>query len=275
MSSRAILPACRLAGRAFLWTTVGCAVFCSFAPVLVFGEGEFDAKAVMDRVYDQDHSRDATLRATLDVTGADGHSVKKRFTLRRLGSFGNGKVVLRFTDPAELRGVSLLSVDQPGQPPQQWIYTPATERVRGIAPRERSERFAGSDFSYEDIADHSLDDFTYQPLPAEDTMENRETYKILATPVTPDRSQYKYVYYWVAKDVPCILHAEMYGQDGRQVREMHASGLRKVSGIWGARRTEMRSILDGTKSILTIDEVHLNTGLDEAAFTPEAMETNK
>jgi hypothetical protein len=34
----------------------------------------------------------------------------------------------------------------------------------------------------------------------------------------------------------------------------------------------MRSILDGTKSVLTIDEVHLNTGLDAAMFTPEALE---
>jgi hypothetical protein len=31
-------------------------------------------------------------------------------------------------------------------------------------------------------------------------------------------------------------------------------------------------LLDGTKSVLTIDEAHLNTGLDSAAFTPESME---
>jgi len=236
---------------------------------------DFDAKAIMAGVYQQDTSRDATLRATLDVTDMDGHTARKKFQLLRLGSFGNGKILLRFTDPPELKGVTLLSVDQPGQPPQQWIYTPATERVRSVAPRERSERFAGSDFTYEDIADHSLDDFAYQPLDAEDTIENHATYKILATPVTPERSQYKYIYYWVAKDVPCILHAEMYGQDGRKVREMHAGGLRKVSGIWGARKTEMRSILEGTKSALTIDEIHLNTGLDGTAFTPEALEKNK
>ena len=64
----------------------------------------------------------------------------------------------------------------------------------------------------------------------------------------------------------------MYDQDGRKVREMHASGLRKESGIWGARKTEMRSVLEGTKSVLTIDEIHLNTGLDGALFTPEALE---
>jgi hypothetical protein len=245
-------------------------VFCASCAPAVFGET--DAKAIMAGVYQQDTSHDATLRATLEITDKDGHSGKKKFILSRVGSFGNGKTLVRFTDPAELRGVTLLSINQPGITDRQWIYTPATERVRSVAPRERSERFAGSDFTYEDIAERSLDDFTYQPLPDEDTIENHKTFKILATPVTPDRSQYKFIYFWVAQDVPCILHAEMYDQEGRKIREMHASGLRKASGIVGARKTEMRSLLEGTKSVLTVDEIHLNTGLDSALFTPEALE---
>jgi Outer membrane lipoprotein-sorting protein len=233
-----------------------------------------DAKSIMTRVYEQDTSRDATLRATLDIVGKDGHPVKKKFILSRIGSFGNGKTLVRFTDPPELRGVKLLSVNQPGVPDQQWIYTPATERVRSITPREQSEHFAGSDFTYEDIAEHPLENFTYQLLPAEDLIENHKTFKIMATPTAPGNSQYKFIYYWVAQDVPCILHAEMYDQEGRKIREMHASGLRKVSGICGARKTEMRSLLDETKSVLTIDEAHLNTGLDGAVFTPESLEKN-
>lgn len=243
--------------------------FASFA-LPVFGQD--NAQSIMAGVYRQDTSHDATLRATLDVTDMEGHTVRKRFTLSRVGSFGNGKTLVRFTDPQELRGVTLLSINEPGATDRQWIYTPATDRVRSISPRERSEHFAGSDFTYEDIAEHSLEDFMYQTLPAEDVIENHKTVKILATPVTPDRSQYKFIYYWVAQDVPCILHEEMYDQDGRKVREMHASGLRKESGMWGARKTEMRSLLDGTKSVLTIDEIHLNSGLDGALFTPEALE---
>ena len=245
-------------------------VLCSSCALPVFGET--DAKAIMAGVYRQDTSRDAKLRATLDVTDKDGHTVRKKFSLSRVGSFGNGKTLVRFTDPSELRGVTLLSVNQPGVTDRQWIYTPATERVHSVAPRERAERFAGSDFTYEAIAEPALDDFAYQPLPAEDRIENHETVKIVAPPVAADRSQYKFIYYWVAQDVPCILHAEMYDQEGRKVREMHASGLRKESGIWGARKTEMRSLLDGTKSVLTIDEIHLNSGLDATLFTPEALE---
>lgn len=243
-----------------------------FVTQVTAASGAADAKSIMAGVYEQDTSRDTTLRATLDVADKDRHTVRKRFVLRRLGSFGNGKTLLRFTDPGEIRGVTLLSINQPGEAARQWIYTPATERARSVVPRERSERFAGSDFTYEDIAEHILDDFTYQPLPDEDVIENHKTRKIEATPVAPDRSQYKFVYYWVAQDVPCILHAEMYDQEGRKVRAMHATGLRKVSGIWGARRTEMSSLLEGTKTVLTVDEIHLNTGLDESQFTPEALE---
>src|ERR1700730_17791038 len=176
---------------------------CSSCALPAFGET--DAKAIMAGVYQQDTSRDAKLRATLDVTDQDGHTVRKRFTLSRVGSFGNGKTLVLFTDPPELRGVTLLSINQPGITDRQWIYTPATQRVRGVAPRERSERFAGSDFTYEDIAEPALDDFTYQLLPAEDTIENHKTVKIRATPIAPDRSQYKFIYYWFGRGVSFIL----------------------------------------------------------------------
>lgn len=241
-------------------------------PHVSSASGPTDAKSIIAGVYEQDNSRDTTLRATLDVTDKENHTVRKRFTLRRIGSFGNGKTLVRFTDPLEIRGVALLSVNQPGEAARQWIYTPATERARSVAPRERSEPFASSDFTYEDIAERALDDFTYKPLPDEDVIENHKTFKVEATPVTPDRSQYKFIYYWVAQDVPCILHAEMYDGEGRKVRSLHASGIRKVSGIWGARKTEMRSLLEGTKTVLTVDEVHLNTGLEDSQFTPEALE---
>jgi hypothetical protein len=36
----------------------------------------------------------------------------------------------------------------------------------------------------------------------------------------------------------------------------------------------MRSLLEDTKSVLTIDEIRLNTGVDAALFTPEMLEKN-
>jgi outer membrane lipoprotein-sorting protein len=233
-----------------------------------------DARAVMEGVYQQDKSKDMTIRANLEIVGRDGTGQKKKFVLKRIGGLGDSKTLLMFTDPAEIKGVTLLSFIHKGEPDQQWLYTPAIERVRSIAPRERSEPFAGSDFTYEDIAERVLDDFTYKMLSDGEVMQGHKTYKIEATPVAPDRSQYKYVYFWVGQDVPVILAAEMYDQSGKKVREFHASGLKKVNGITGARHLEMISPLENTHTVLTIDDAQFNTGLDEKLFTPEALATS-
>jgi hypothetical protein len=230
-----------------------------------------DAGAIMQGVYQQDTSRDTSLRARLDVTAADGQTARKRFILLRKVSPGGNKTLARFSDPAEIRGVALLSLDAPGAAPQQWIYVPAQQRSRSVTPRERSERFVDSDFTYEDIGAHVLGDFSYRLLASNEVMDGHKAYKIAAIPVSADRSQYKFVYYWVAQDVPVILNAEMYDTDGHEVRVLHASDLKRESGIWGARHIEMQTLADKTKTVLTIDEARFNTGLDDSIFTPDGM----
>ena len=71
-----------------------------------------------------------------------------------------------------------------------------------------------------------------------ETVDGHKTYKVEATPVDSSRSQYKYIYYWVAQDVPVILFAEMYDAQGRKVRVLHATDLKKEggSGERGTRR---------------------------------------
>jgi outer membrane lipoprotein-sorting protein len=246
-------------------------VICLCAAMVMPAFSATDARSVMEAVYQQDNSHDMTLRANLDIFGADGHGQKKKFVLKRIGGLGDSKTLLRFTDPAEIKGVTLLSVIRKGAPDQQWLYTPAIQRVRSIAPRERSEPFASSDFTYEDIAERVLDDFIYKMLSDGEVMQGHKTYKIEATPVSADKSQYKYIYFWVGQDVPVILAAEMYDQGGKKIKEFHASGLKKANGMWGARHLEMSSLLQNTRTVLTIDDAQFNTGLDDKSFTPEAL----
>jgi outer membrane lipoprotein-sorting protein len=244
----------------------------ALAPYIGLHGAGLDARAIMQSVYQQDTSRDATFRAEFDVFDKDNHSAKKRFLYRRLGSLGSSKVLVVFSDPQQVRGVALLSITQPGSPARQYIYTPAIRRVRDVAPQERSAPFIGTDFTYEDISEHALDDFSYKLINESETMEDHKVYKVQAAPVDLGRSQYKFVYYWVAQDVPVILHAEMYDSQGREIRMLHATDLKHVSGIWGARHVEMASAQGGTRTVLTIDEVKFNTGLDAKLFTPENLE---
>jgi hypothetical protein len=248
-----------------------CAALCLFPGYSVSGSSLAPRK-IMEDVYQQDTSHDVTMRANLEVFDKEGHGKKKRFVYRRIGSLGDSKTLVVFTDPKEIRGVALLSINRRGVTDRQFMYTPATQRVRNVSAQERSARFIGSDFTYEDIAEHVLDDFTYRLLGDDEKIDGHKTYKVEATPVDAGRSQYKFLYYWVAQDVPVILFAEMYDANGRKVRVLHATQLKRESGIWGARHTEMSSVQDATRTVLTIDEVKFNTGLDKKLFTPEGLE---
>jgi hypothetical protein len=249
-----------------LWVTL------VLSPKILASGAALDARQIMEDVYGQDTSHNLSMRASFEVFDQEGHGKKKAFTYRRIGSPGNSKTLVVFTSPEDIRGVALLSINQRGVTDRQYMYVPATQRVRSVVPQERSARFIGTDFTFEDIAERVLDDFTYRLLGDAETIEGHKTYKVEAAPVEAARSQYKFLYYWVAQDVPVILHAEMYDAQGRKVRVLHASGLKRESGIWGARHMEMSSVQDGTRTVLTIEEVKFNTNLDEKLFTPQGLE---
>src|SRR5258706_12545492 len=94
---------------------------------------------------------DTAMRAVFDIFDRDGHKTTKKFTLFRLGSPGDSKTLVRFTDPAEIRGVTLLSYNHKGDTDRQWLYIPATQRTRGVTQRDRSTKFAATDFTNENV----------------------------------------------------------------------------------------------------------------------------
>lgn len=226
----------------------------------------------MEGVYHQNTSRDETTQAVMDVTDKKGVTRNKKFTLHKLGSLGDSKVIVRFTDPPDVRGVALLSVNRKGVADRQWMYTPAIQRIRRIAPQERSRKFLGTDFTNEDMQERVLDDFNYRLIAEGEIIGGHKTWKIESKPVSPDRSQYSVIYLWVAQDAPVVLFSEMYDEQGNKVRLFHASKLERISGIWVARRLEISTPADNTKTVLNVQDIVFNTGLREDQFTQQALE---
>jgi outer membrane lipoprotein-sorting protein len=231
------------------------------------------ARAIMEGVYSQDTSKDVTLKASFTIFDKQGHSAKKVFTLQRLGGPGESKTLVMFSAPAEIAGVKLLSISQKGAPEKQYMYIPAQQRVRSVATQERTAKFLGTDFTFEDIGERVLDDFSYKLLGDAEVVDGHKTYKIEATPVDPSKSQYKYIYFWVDQDAPVIVYAEFYDAQGQKVRVMHATDIKREKGVWGTRNTEMDTVADGTKTVLRIDEAKFNTNPDPKLFTPDGLQT--
>ena len=158
---------------------------------IVAAEQAPDGWKIMEDVYragheSRSHDEGRTFRCSIN---AGGRARRKEFTFfAALARRGVSKTLVVFTSPKEIHGVALLSINQGGVADRQYIYTPATQRVRSVIPQERSVRFIGTDFTFEDIGERVLDDFNYKLLGDTEVIDGHKSYKVESTPVDQSRS---------------------------------------------------------------------------------------
>ncbi len=95
-----------------------------------------DARQIVDEAQKRSHADSQRYEGTLEVSDARRKVSTKRWIYERLGSAGESKAVLRFTAPAEVKGVALLIHNHPDRASDQWMWTPAVARER-IRPSGR------------------------------------------------------------------------------------------------------------------------------------------
>jgi hypothetical protein len=205
----------------------------------------------------------------LQVFDAGGKVSDKRWTFVRLGSHGASKAVLRFTAPAEVKGVALLIVNHPDRASDQWMWTPAIERERRIALQDRSTRFFGTDFSFEDLEERDVDQYDYALL-GEERVDDALCWKIQSTPKQTKSSQYTKSLVWLRKDNYAFARIESHIKD-QVVRRLAYSDIRSVQGIWTARQMEMTDLRRNSRTRLTLDKLEYNLPLNDADFTLQAI----
>jgi outer membrane lipoprotein-sorting protein len=205
----------------------------------------------------------------LQVFDAKGKVSDKRWTLDRLGAHGDSKMVLRFTAPAEVKGVALLVVNHPDRASDQWMWTPGIERDRRIALQDRSTRFFGTDFSFEDMEERDVDQFDYTWL-GDDTVEGMACWKIQSTPTQSKSSQYTRAVLWIRKDNYSVVRIDSYIKE-QAVRRLIYSDFVNIVGIWTARTLEMSDLRRGSRTRLTLDKLQYNVAMKDEDFTLQAL----
>ena len=138
-----------------------------------------------------------------------GKTSEKRWTYERLGAHGQSKSVLRFTAPAEV-GRSAARGEPPGSRSDQWMWTPAIERDRRIAMQDRSTRFFGTDFSFEDLEERDVDQYDYAVVGEE---VDRRCWLLGDSgpcPTNSKSSQYSKSIIWIRKDNYALARIDLY-----------------------------------------------------------------
>jgi outer membrane lipoprotein-sorting protein len=228
-----------------------------------------DARQIVDEAQKRTDAKSQRYEGLLQVFDAKGKISDKRWSFERLGAHGNSKAVLRFTAPAEVKGVALLIVNHPDRASDQWMWTPAIERDRRIALQDRSTRFFGTDFSFEDLEERDVNQYDYR-LIGDEAIDGAACWKIQSTPKQSKSSQYTKSFVWIRKDHYAFARIESYTKDD-PVRRLNYSDIRNVQGIWTARLLEMTDLRRGSRTRLTLDKLEYNVALNDDDFTLQAI----
>jgi len=228
-----------------------------------------DAQQIMFEVQNRTRSKAEHYEGSLEVTNSSQKISKKRWQYDRLGSYGNSRSALHFVSPAEVRGVALLIVNHPDRASDQWMWIPAEERDRRIALQDRSTRFFGTDFSFEDLEERDVDQYEYK-LAGEEVVENAPCWKIQSRPRESKSSQYTSSLLWVRKDRYFLVRTDNFNRD-RLIRRIIYGDVESIDGIWTARRVGVLDTVRNSRTVLTLDEVKYNLPLKEGDFTREKL----
>src|SRR5450631_3404215 len=134
-------------------------------------------RQIMEEAQRRSRSESQHYEGTLEVIGSGSRIATKRWVFDRLGVFGNSKGMLRFTVPAEVKGVGLLIVNHPDRASDQWLWRPNIGREQRIALQDRATRFFGTDFSFEDLEERDVAQFEYKLMG-----EEKGSWKLQSTP---------------------------------------------------------------------------------------------
>ena len=228
-----------------------------------------DARQIVEEAERRTDAKSQRYEGLLQVFDAKGKISDKRWTLERLGSHGDSRMVLRFTTPAEVKGVALLVVNHTDRASDQWMWTPAIERDRRIALQDRSTRFFGTDFSFEDLEERDANQYDYE-LTGSDPIDGVDCWKIQSVPKASKSSQYTRSLVWIRKDNYALARIENYVRD-QAVRRLNYGDIRNIQGIWTATTLEMTDLRRGSRTRLALDKLQYNVPMKSEDFTLQAI----
>jgi hypothetical protein len=203
--------------------------------------------------------------------------VKERMisVMSKKGEDGLSKTLLQFLSPADIRNVGLLTWEQgENEEDNQWLYLPASRRVKRIAGGNKKSQFMGTDLAYEDLRPENLNTHTYEVI-GEETVDGNSCWVVEAIPSTPKEKKdtgYGKRHFWVRKDIYFIIRAEFYAHSGKRIKIATFDELQHVRDqMWRANWSSFERILFKTKTITTTLSRELDAELPESLFTQQGL----
>lgn len=227
--------------------------------------GPPSAYEIMQRVDERPDGEDRRSVMTMELINHRGSKRVRRLLSLAKDEGADTRKVLALKSPPDVRGTAFLTWEyaDPAREDDRWLYLPALKRVRRIMGESRNDRFMGSDFTYDDLGERSVDEDRHRLL-GEERLDGVDCWVVESVPKDP-AEPYTHRKIWVRKDADVPIKVEYHDSDGL-LKVLKVEDLRRVNGFWVLARTQMHNVKENHRTLLTIEEIRHDTGLADSLF---------
>ena len=189
------------------------------------------------------------------------------------------RVMLRRTEPSDIRGTAVLAGERAGRADAELIvYLPELDRVKRVRPSRLGVSLFGTNFSYEDLAwlRSSAASAAFE-LVGEQLLDGRPVWVLAHQPAEDVRSVYERVVSYVDQQFCLPTRTEFYSSGDRVhkvLRADPASVTREGQGFV-PRELQMQDLRDRSETRLEIAEIHSNAPVAPELFTRSALDPSE
>ncbi len=183
------------------------------------------------------------------------------------------KTIVRYTDPFDLRHSGYLVVNNDGRPNDQFVYLNARRQVRRVNLRE--EAVFGTDFTFEDIVPHEIEDADYERK-ADTEIGGRKAYVVEVTPKPEQDSEYSKLLMHVDKERCVPLLTRYWDEKGLEVKKLEVAveRIETINGVHWPMELTMRNLQLDSFTTLVVEKLDADPKLSRRDFDVRRLESH-
>jgi len=242
----------------------------------IFALSAQDALSIVRASRDRITSETVSTRSKMLIQDKNGAVTERMIDQYSKDGPRGHRTVIVFQQPASVRGVRFLTMENPNGADDRWIYLPALGgEPNRIGAADGSRSFQGTDFSNDDISSASRSaDLDNHTLLREEALNGRACYVIQSTP--KDSSyQYSKMIQWIDKENKVTMKVELYNKSGTLVKLLEILKLQEVQGLLSIMSTRITTVAENTSTTINVEMIKYNDPIPETVFTTNFLKTGR
>ena len=251
-------------------------IICLFFVVSIFylsAQG-LTGKDVMLKSKNREKPKTSSYKIEMTLINSRGNTRVREVSAYKKDYGSDEKSVMVFLKPADVKGVGYLSIsyEETGKKDDRWLYMPSLKKSRRITGSGSGDDFMGTDFTYDDMSGHEIEDYTYTLL-GEENVDGKKCWKVESIPLPKIRSNYSKFVSWVDQDSLIPIKAEFYDKQSTLLKEMKVLSLNKIDEFWTIEKIQMENLQKKHKTIIETKKIENNKPLKDELFRVSTLES--